>query len=316
MNNHHAFQKVSLVGWLWEASKVTPFKSVFCPFSGNAAAARLFKEEGKEVIATDVLLTHSCAARALVENDSTILDAFDEEAIITPNPDTKQHFEGIVGAYSLPPEFGAWLDICYANINQLEDEYKKALASTAISYVIKFVLAFDDATRMRMVEDEWVASFKYYISWANGNVFTNGKTCLAHDMDANILISQVETEAISFYLPSSKGVVDMRPEERFSEIFNRHCFEKELDTALANLVGGLGAPMADNAAYTAAIEEFFDSAKFIPVWLIATNEKSSIGPDSLGALISKFKNNVQTLSKNIAYSKGQSRTEYLFVARD
>lgn len=314
MNNNNLSQKANLTGWLWELSRQMSFKSVFCPFSGNSATARLFKEEGMEVVTTDVLLSNFNTARALVENDNTILDAFDEEAIISSNGNTVQYFEGIVGAYKLPPEFGAWLDICYANIAQLDDDYKKALASTAISRVIKYMLAFDENSRMRMTDDDWTNSFKYYVSWANGSVFSNGKTCLAHDMDANLLINQIETEALSFYLPSAEGVADLRPAERFTEIFNRHCFEKELDETLSGLVSGLGAPLPDATAYKAALEEFLDSAKFMQVWLIAGNENSPVSLDEMKAMIAKFKGNSKALSKNISYSNGFTRTEYLFIA--
>jgi hypothetical protein len=316
MTENKITHKAPLAGWLWEISKEVPFGSVFCPFSGNAAVARLFKESGKEVVCTDVLLAHAEAGRALVENDDAVLDAFDEEAIIAPNSSSLQLLEGMVGAYSVPPEFGAWLDVCYANIEQIDHAYKKALASTVISLVINYILAFDEKARSKMTDDDWTSAFHYYLTSVNGNVFSNGKTCLAHDRDANSLIKEVETEALSFYLPSAHGVADLRPAERLAELFNRHCYEKELDKTLTGLINGLGAPMPDAASYQAALEQFLDSATSISKWLIAANEASAPKPETINALVSKFKKNVRMLSKNIIYSKQFTRTEYLFVALD
>jgi adenine-specific DNA-methyltransferase len=316
MTNNQTHHKAQLAGWLWEVSKELPFNSVFCPFSGSAAVARLFKEEGKEVITTDVLLTHAQAARALIENDDTILDAFDEEAVIAPNDRSVQRLEGMAAAYALPPEFGAWLDVCYTNIEQIDHDYKKSLAATVISLVINYILAFDETTRSKMAEDEWISAFHYYLTSVNSSVFSNGKTCLAHDRDANSLVKEIDTEALSFYLPFPMGVNDLRPAERFAELFNRHCFEKELDKSLAGLVSGLGAPFTDNDSYLAALESFLDSASSINKWLISASESSLPKPEVLNALISKFKKNVSMRGKKIFYSKNLSHTEYLFVARD
>ncbi|MFA6449703.1 MAG: hypothetical protein WCX65_09555 [bacterium] len=316
MSNNSVTRKTPLAGWLWEVSKETPFGSVFCPFSGSAAVSRLFKEEGKEVVTTDVLLTHAEAARATIENDETILDAFDEEAIIAPFEGAPQRLEGMAAAYALPHEFGAWLDACYSNIEHIDHAYKKALAATVISLVINYVLSFDDFERSKMTDHDWIAAYHYYLVSVNNNVFSNGKTCLAHDRDANSLIKEIETEAMSFYLPSMRGVIDLRPAERFSELFNRHCFERELDNTLAGLVNGLGGRFSDTAEYLAALESFLDSASSISKWLIAANEDSAPKPEALNSLISKFKKNVRLLSKKIIYSNKFTRTEYLYVAVD
>jgi methionine synthase II (cobalamin-independent) len=110
-------------------------------------------------------------------------------------------------------------------------------------------------------------------------------------------------------------VNDLKPSERFAELFNRHCFERELDKSLAGLVNGLGAPFTDNESYLAALEAFLDSASSIPKWLISASESSVPDPDTLNALISKFKKNVSMRSKQIFYSKNLIHTEYLFVAQ-
>ncbi len=315
MNLKTVTNKAPLAGWLWENSISIPFGSVFCPFSGSGAAARLFKEVGKEVVTTDVLATYSKTARALIENDETILDAFDEESIIAPSDRAVQRLEGMAGAYSLPPEFGAWLDNCHANIDQIDHDYKKALASAVIVHVINYVAAFDKPVRQNMPEDEWVSAYHYYLTSVNGNVFSNGKTCLAHDSDANRLVGGMETDAMSFYLPSAQGVADLRPAERFSELFNRYCFEKELDKTLASLVGGLGAPVSGPEEYSSALDKFLASAAEVPVWFICANETSIVSPEDIQAVISKHKKNVRFMNKQMVYSKQLSRTEYLFIGQ-
>lgn len=309
--------RTPLAGWLWEISEGIPFESIFCPFSGSTAIARLFKEQGKEVTTADVLAVFTHAARALIENDSTIIDPFETGSIIGPNSNIVQHHEGLASVHGLPHEFGAWLDKCHANIQEIDYDYKKALAMTVISRVISLMFSMDERTRNEIAGEEWTSAFHYYVTATNESVFSTDRPCFSYEKDANLLVGEVFTDALYFHLPSNRGVANLTPAERYSELFCRNCFEKELEQILNGLVKeGLGAPSPSGEIYASNLRRFLDSAGHIKHWIIAANSESPLAPDAITAVISSLGKKVRTLSKNMIYSKRISRTEYVFIASD
>jgi hypothetical protein len=315
--NNHPPANAPLVGWIWEISSDISFDSVYCPFSGNAVIARLFKEQGKEVTTTDVLSTWTLTARALIENDSAIIDPYEAESIIGPSTDISQIHEGTASAYGLPHEFGAWLDKCRANLEKIDYDYKKALAATVISRVIFYMFSLDEESKKRVAEEDWISAFQYYVMATNESVFATENACLSYEKDANLFTGEIFTDAMCFHLPSPRGVANVAPAERYAELFIRNCHEKELNGILAGLVKeGLGAATQDEKTYAANLRGFLDSASHIKHWLISSNGDSALGFDALHDLIASFRPHVTALTRKTIYSKSFSRNEYIFIAPD
>ncbi|HOX29147.1 MAG TPA: hypothetical protein PLQ76_08355 [bacterium] len=307
--------KTPLAGWIRESTKPIDFDSIFCPFSGNASIPRVFKSLGKEVITSDALLTYSQTALAFIENDNTRLDAFEAESLVGPNDHIMQQLEGIVAAYGLPPVFGEWLDKCHANLDRIDHEYKKALATTVISKVISFVMEYGDDRKSRLSEEDWISTFHYYVLAVNENVFSTDKSCIAHQQDSYKLVPEIIADAMYFYLYSPDGITKLRPTERLSELFNRYCFEKELDYTLETLIkSGPGTKSLDAEQYLANLAIFLEASDHIPNWFIATNSAMVPGVDSVVKLISEYRKNTKLLSKEIVFSANYSRTEHFIVA--
>ncbi len=308
--------KTPLAGWIWEISKTLDFDSIFCPFCGSSGIPGLFKQQNKEVISTDVLSTYFNESVCLIENDDTKLDIFEIESLIGPNESITQYFEGIVAGFSLTPEFGAWLDKCYANIQSIEHNYKSALSSTIIAHTIMYLTSFDTDKRIRMAEDDWISAYRYYALSLNERIFSNGKTCLAYNKDAQELIHDVSTNAMYFYLPSAAGATTLDETEILCEIFNSHKFQQEMaDDISSRIISGLGTGIEDEKEYLKYFKSFLDSAEHIGTWIIASNDSNKSINENIETMIKEKKRDFQKLSKRIFYSNEDFHDEFLFIAK-
>jgi DNA adenine methylase/adenine-specific DNA-methyltransferase len=302
-----------LTGWLWSVTKDIQFDSVICPFCGSGAAARLFKEQGCEVTATAVFASFARQARALIENDSTTLDQFEAEAIIGPSEDTSQLLEGIAPAYGLSHSFGAWLDRCRANIERIDHEYKKSLAYTAVSKVIAQVFSLGEQAAMQSGEEDWNQVFRFYVAALNDMVFSNGKLCLAYEGTPERYVAESNADALCLYLPR-ENISKLTNAERFSELFNRFCHEKQLISELSDAKSKkLGTALTDAIEYSDSISKFLECADNIRIWFICASSDSPITPDETLETLSKLRNKVTVMRKEMVYSKSFSRNEYIYI---
>lgn len=305
-----------LAGWVWTETRNMKFDTVFCPFTGRPFMPQMFKEQGKGVITTDLLATHYRLAHALIENSASQLDPFDVEILLEPNADKVQLMEGVCNAYGVAPEHGAWLDNVHKNIEKLEDPYKRSLAIAACTRVVRYLLAFDENTKIIMPDDDISGVFNYYVEFFNGKVFDNGNRSEAYNEDSYKLAETVEAEAMYFYIPSSVGFHRLNPERRLLEMFSRYCGEAELDKQLSIDKEHLGATHPDLSRYQGTFELFLEKANNIPLWIISYNRAGVFTGDRLKKVIKKFKSNVKTLTKKVIHSSSEVMVEYIYIAHD
>jgi len=108
------------------------FESVLDLFSGSGVVAYAFKACGYRVIANDYMSMAATFAKALVENNNVKLLDTDISRLLSPNP-KNDHFvsQTFQGLYFTDEE-NEWIDNIRANIKNLDDQYKQALAMAAL----------------------------------------------------------------------------------------------------------------------------------------------------------------------------------------
>ncbi|HOC91868.1 MAG TPA: class I SAM-dependent methyltransferase [bacterium] len=312
-STYNGLPTARLTGWLWSATKDIQFDSVICPFCGSGAAARLFKEQGCEVTATAVFTSFARQARALIENDSTTLDQFEAEAVIGPSADTTQLMEGIAPAYGLPHSFGAWLDRCRANIERMDHEYKKSLAYTAVSKVIAQVFSLGEQSVAQSGEEDWNQVFRFYVAALNDMVFSNGRLCLAYEGNPERYVMESNADALCLYLPR-ESISKLTEAERFSELFNRFCHEKQMMSELSAAENEtLGTALIDTSKYADLVSNFLERAKHIKLWFICASSDAPVATDEIYRILAGLKNKVTVMQKEMVYSKNISRKEYIYI---
>ncbi|MEW5946393.1 MAG: hypothetical protein AB1742_09355 [bacterium] len=307
--------KVPLAGWVWSESRGLDFGSVFCPFAADVTLPQMFKEDGREVILTDMRLSSYRLGRALVENGGTALDPFDVDALTADNPARGGLMASLAGAMGIPKTDAAWLDNYAANIASLDGEYKDDLAYTIGGYLIRYLLSMRGESAALRPEEDLGATFRYYVESVNEKVFPTAAGCSAHNEDANAMISRVQCDALYVYLPDAGGYADMDEDARYVETFNRGCTEEQLRALMKKPACGLGAKIEDVEDYRAALRDFFTLALHVPVWIAASNVSRGIPPAETEKILREFRNNVKTLAKEINHDQGPW-TELLFIATD
>lgn len=193
--------KLKIVDWIWDHIKELEFNSVLDAFGGTGSVSHMLKEKGKQVFYNDILRFNWYIGLALIENDSVILTSDDLDFILTRHRNIKypsfvqENFKDIYFTY----DENQWVDTVVANIERLDDVYKKAAAYFALfqSCIIKrpFNLFHRRNLYIRSSEVErsfgnkatwdtpFETHFRKFVSEANRAVFSNGQPNKAYNYD-------------------------------------------------------------------------------------------------------------------------------------
>jgi DNA adenine methylase len=167
------------------------FDSALDAFSGTASVGYLFKMMGKKVHSNDYLLFNHYISKALVENPGTQLSAADIEELIQFSSDADDFIEREFSGIYFDKKDCRWLDSVVSNISMLDNEYKKAVALTALcrACIKKRPRGIFTYTGMRYDDgrrDLRLALANQFIEAAeliNKSVFNNGKRNQSFNQD-------------------------------------------------------------------------------------------------------------------------------------
>lgn len=216
--------KAKFVDWIWyELSKLN-FHTVLDAFGGTGCVAYKLKNEGKKVTYNDILPFNSIIGKALIENDSIILDNKDIEYILTEHKTfnypnfIENHFRDI---YYTDTE-NHWLDVVRFNISLLNDEYKQALAWFALfqACIIKrpynlfhrknLYVRLSEVQRSFGNKKTWdtpfETHFRHFVEEANNAVFHNGVKCKSINQDALQIYQHYDLIYIDTPYLNDKGI--------------------------------------------------------------------------------------------------------------
>lgn len=167
------------------------FDSALDAFSGTSSVAYLLKMMGKRVHANDYLLFNSYIAKALIENSNVTLSESEVDELIQFTPDADNFIEKEFSGIYFEKKDCRWLDSVFANIQFLDNEYKKAIALTALCRacikkrprgIFTYTgMRYDDGRKdLRLaLADQFINA----VELINKSVFSNGKKNLSHNKD-------------------------------------------------------------------------------------------------------------------------------------
>lgn len=187
--------KAKIIDWIWTNVRDIPCRRVLDAFGGTGVISHLFKRMGKEVWYNDLLAFNTLIGKALIENDTVLLDEKTMETVLSDVPGRdyptfiQERFDGI---FYLPEE-NRWLDRTIENIRHILNEYQQAIAWFALfqSAIIKrpynlfhranLSVRTRDVKRNFGNKTTWDGSFDDYfrkfVRQANRAVFSNGQCC-------------------------------------------------------------------------------------------------------------------------------------------
>ena len=187
--------KQKFADWIWDCVKDIPFHSALDAFGGTGSVSFRLKKEGKQVTYNDVLPFNHIIGKALIENGNTFLDELEIDALLRKHEDVEysDFIERTFKDIYFTEEENSWLDVVSANIRNMDNSYKQAIAYFALfqSCIIKrpynlfhrknLYVRMQDVKRSFGNKKTWDTPFEIhfrkFIEEANNAVFDNGETC-------------------------------------------------------------------------------------------------------------------------------------------
>jgi DNA adenine methylase len=124
--------KHKVLDFIWESVKGLRFDSVLDAFAGSTCVSYLFKSEGKQVCSNDLLHFSYHHANALIANNATTISDNDLRKLLSPFAKGSTFIQDTFRGLYFSDNENAFLDQCRANVERLDDPFKKSMALSAL----------------------------------------------------------------------------------------------------------------------------------------------------------------------------------------
>ncbi|MBR3026457.1 MAG: Dam family site-specific DNA-(adenine-N6)-methyltransferase [Oscillospiraceae bacterium] len=124
--------KRKLLSEIWNVASRFEFDSVVDLFSGSGIVGYMFKSHGKTVISNDYMAMSATFTKAMIENNTVTLPIEEAEKLLIQQGDVDHFVSDTFKDLYYTDEENALIDILRTNIAAVEDQFKKAIAMTAL----------------------------------------------------------------------------------------------------------------------------------------------------------------------------------------
>ncbi|MBC8594701.1 Dam family site-specific DNA-(adenine-N6)-methyltransferase [Oscillospiraceae bacterium N12] len=324
--------KYKLLPFLWDSIKELEFKSVLDAFSGSGCVSYMLKQKGIEVYSNDFMAFSANITKSIVENSKIRIEPKDIELLLSLNRKATNFITTTFKDLYFNDEDNLFLDNLIANINQLEDKYKKAIAYAAITRACMkkrprgiFTYTgerYDDGRRDLQLSLQ--EHFLENIEGFNKAVFDNGQKNISYNKDVFDL--DVDVDLVYFDPPylTAKSDNDYIRRYHFVEglIKNWHGVQIDFSTKTKKFKK-YPSPFDSKSTVNDALDKLF--CKFQKSILVVSYSSNSIpSKEEMIEILSRYKDNVKLKEIDYKYSFGNQNhkigdnsnfvKEYLFIA--
>ena len=124
--------KRKLLGDIWNVASRFEFDTVVDLFSGSGIVGYMFKSHGKTVISNDYMVMSATFAKAMIENNTVTLPMEEAKIMLIQQGETDHFVYDTFKDLYFTDEENKLIDILRTNIAAVDDQYKKAIAMTAL----------------------------------------------------------------------------------------------------------------------------------------------------------------------------------------
>jgi len=124
--------KRRLLTWIHDILSEIDFETSLDPFAGSNSVAYLMKAMGKRVIASDFLNLSTTISKALIENNSALIDGPAQKRLLSRPSNTHNFIELTFDGIFYTRDDLRFLDRVSGNLRQLENPTQQALAMGAL----------------------------------------------------------------------------------------------------------------------------------------------------------------------------------------
>lgn len=328
--------KYTHLAWM---NKFIPRKAVTAvdAFAGSQAVAFLLKQIGFQVITNDFLNFNHQIGSALIENEEQKLTQADLNLLLSKSP-IKERFRLIEQVYSdvfFEREEAEFLDNFRANIELLENSYKKALAFAIINrsmtrkvtmghfghtQALRYASDPERIKRNRSLVRPLKEIFLELVPTYNSAVFSNKKNNRSFNQNILDLLSTLDkADLIYFDPPYCDSHADYQSFYHLLETYTEYWQDKQFINGIRRYEPQRFSGFDKKKDVVRSFEKLFEHAQEIPHWLISFNDRSYPSVEHLAKMISKYKN-VEIEAKTYQNGRGGKGSvagsrEILFVCK-
>lgn len=124
--------KRKLLGEIWNVASRFEFDTVVDLFSGSGIVGYMFKSHGKTVISNDYMAMSATFTKAMVENNTVTLPIEEAEKLLIKQGEIDHFVSDTFKDLYYTDDENELIDILRTNISAIDDQYKKAIAMTAL----------------------------------------------------------------------------------------------------------------------------------------------------------------------------------------
>lgn len=125
--------KYRVLPFILDTLKDIKYDSVLDAFSGSTCVSYMFKQQGKRVVSNDFMQFTYHFANALIENNNVTLTDDDKKHLLSANKKAGTFIADTFSGLYFTDEENHFLDVARANVELLDNKYKKSLALAALS---------------------------------------------------------------------------------------------------------------------------------------------------------------------------------------
>lgn len=124
--------KRKLLGEIWNVASRFEFDTAVDLFSGSGIVGYMFKAHGKTVISNDYMAMSATFTKAMVENNTVTLPIEEAEKLLIQQGNIDHFVSDTFKYLYYTDDENELIDILRANISAMDDQYKRAIAMTAL----------------------------------------------------------------------------------------------------------------------------------------------------------------------------------------
>ncbi|MEO0190721.1 MAG: DNA adenine methylase [candidate division WOR-3 bacterium] len=324
--------KAKFVDWIFENTPKA--NSIFDAFSGSSVVGYKFKRNGWQVYSNDFLKFCSNIAKAVIENNNVKLTESDIKLLFARNRDADTFITEKFSNIFYTKEECEFIDNLRANINQLDNEYKQALAFTAAYRMLTRKVLFGyfchtkamdyrrhehRVARNPSINQVMDGLLLKMIHNYNQAVFDNGKQNVVFNDNTLNVISNVQAD-VAYFDPPYVGIhPDYQGYYHFLETFTNYWKDMKLINRTRMYADKKFSGFTRRKEILASFKKLFELSEHIPYWVISYNSRAYPSKDELISLIKEFRkvDLIEYKYENNVGGMGarEHSNEYLFVCR-
>ena len=323
--------KSKLLSEIWSVASQFKVNTVVDLFSGSGIVGYMFKAQGKSVVSNDYMAMSATFTKAMIENNSVTLPLDKAKGLLIEHRESDHFVASTFKGLYYTDEENDLIDTLRTNIADIKDQYKHAIAMTALirACIKKRPRGIFTYTGQRYndgrkdLQKTLAQQFLEAVEAVNKAVFDNGQINRSKQGDAmDLRVEQVDLVYIDppYYSPLSDNEYVRR--YHFVEGLARDWKGVEIQQhTQTKKFKSYPTPFATRKGAADAFDHLFK--KFANSILIVSYSSNSLPTqDEMVAIMAKYKQHVEVIPVDYKYSFGNqsdakthrnSVQEYLFV---